>query len=100
MVDPGIILGHVVSSKGIEVDKSKIDVIKTLPYPINLWEVHFCFGHARFYLRFIKDFSKITLPLCKLLQKDTVFEFDEACKVAFNKLKEHLTLASIIKPPN
>ena len=36
MVDQGIIFGHVVFSKGIEVDKSKIDVIRTLPYPINL----------------------------------------------------------------
>ncbi|KAL0303544.1 UNVERIFIED_CONTAM: Retrovirus-related Pol polyprotein from transposon.6 [Sesamum radiatum] len=54
----------------------------------------------RFYRRFIKDFSKIAQPLCKLLQKDETFEFDEACKVAFNKLKDSLTSAPIIQPPN
>ncbi|KAL0313044.1 UNVERIFIED_CONTAM: hypothetical protein Sradi_5703700 [Sesamum radiatum] len=53
---------------------------------------------AGFYRRFIKDFSKIAQPLCKLLQKDETFEFDEACKVAFNKLKDSLTSAPIIQP--
>ena len=33
MVGQGIILGHVVSSKGIEVDKEKFDIISSLPYP-------------------------------------------------------------------
>ncbi|XP_031282799.1 uncharacterized protein LOC116141433 [Pistacia vera] len=50
-----------------------------------------------FYRRFIKDFSKIALPLCKLLQKDG-FELNEACKEAFDKLKELLTSTPIIKP--
>ena len=36
MVDQGIILGHVVSSKGIEIDKAKVEVIKCLPYPANV----------------------------------------------------------------
>ncbi|XP_071921861.1 uncharacterized protein [Coffea arabica] len=38
MVDHGIVLGHVVSSKGIEVDKAKIDIISALPYPANVRE--------------------------------------------------------------
>jgi len=33
MVHKGIVLGHLVSSRGIEVDKAKIDVITSLPYP-------------------------------------------------------------------
>ncbi|XP_038977889.1 uncharacterized protein LOC120108375 [Phoenix dactylifera] len=53
-----------------------------------------------FYRRFIKDFSKVALPLCKLLQKNMAFEFDEACKNAFDKLKELLTSAPVIQPPN
>ena len=32
MVEQGIVLGHIVSSKGIEVDKFKIDLIRSLPY--------------------------------------------------------------------
>ncbi|KAH9726990.1 hypothetical protein KPL70_008483 [Citrus sinensis] len=69
MVDQGIILGHVVSARGIEVDKAKIDVIKSLPYPTCVREVRSFLGHA-------------------------------ACKVAFDKLKELLTSAPIIQPPD
>ncbi|XP_057999087.1 uncharacterized protein LOC131177925 [Hevea brasiliensis] len=50
--------------------------------------------------RYIKDFSKIALPLCNLLKKDVKFSFDEACKVVFNKLKELLTSALVIQPLN
>ncbi|CAL2256543.1 unnamed protein product [Prunus armeniaca] len=53
-----------------------------------------------FYRRFIKDFSKISTPLCRLLQKDVPFVFDDKCEKAFNHLKELLTSAPIIVPPN
>nr|XP_027085074.1 uncharacterized protein LOC113707112 [Coffea arabica] len=89
-----------VSSTGIEVDKAKIDVISTLPYPATVREVRSFLGHAGFYRRFIKDFSKIGAPLFQLLQKDVSFEFDETCKGAFNKLKELLTTSPIIQPPD
>ncbi|KAL0287077.1 UNVERIFIED_CONTAM: hypothetical protein Sangu_2707400 [Sesamum angustifolium] len=69
---------------GIEVDQAKIDVIKSLPYPTSMRETRSFLGHAGFYRRFIKYFSKITQPLCKLLQKDEAFKFDETCKLAFN----------------
>ncbi|XP_031116495.1 uncharacterized protein LOC116020153 [Ipomoea triloba] len=88
------------SSKGIEVDRAKVDVIKSLPYPTSVREVRSFLGHAGFYRRFIKDFSKISNPLCRLLQKDVTFEFDEACKNAFDTLKDMLTSAPIIQSPN
>ncbi|CAN6685860.1 unnamed protein product [Malus baccata var. baccata] len=53
-----------------------------------------------FYRRFIKDFSKIAQPLCRLLQKEVSFEFNEACEQPFNHLKDLLTSAPIITPPD
>ena len=100
MVKQGIVLGHVVSSRGIEVDKAKVDTIQSLPYPTSVQEVHSFLGHGGFYRRFIKDFSKIVLPLCKLLQKDVAFEFDKECKKGFDKLKEFLTSTPVIRPPD
>ncbi|XP_021733268.1 uncharacterized protein LOC110700074 isoform X1 [Chenopodium quinoa] len=82
MVQQGIVLGHIVSSEGIKVDKAKIDLISSLPYPTSVREVRSFLGHAGFYRRFIEGFSKIAQPLCKLLQKDLEFHFDEACKQA------------------
>ena len=51
MVEQGIVLGHVVSSRGIEVDKVKVDTIQSLPYPTSVREVHSFLGHAGFYQR-------------------------------------------------
>ena len=100
MVEQGIVLGHVLSSKGIEVDRANIDVISSLPYPTCVREVRSFLGHAGFYRRFIKDFSKIALPLSKLLQKEVEFDFNQPCKDAFNTLKQALTTTPIIQPPN
>jgi hypothetical protein len=83
MVQEGIVLGHKVSARGIEVDRAKVDVIEKLPPPVNVKGVRSFLGHAGFYRRFIKDFSKISKPLCDLLVKDTKFDFDEKCLNAY-----------------
>ena len=57
-------------------------------------------GHAGFYRRFIKDFSKTARPLTRLLCKDTKFEFDSDCLGAFHTIKGALISAPIIQPPN
>ncbi|XP_027348133.1 uncharacterized protein LOC113859603 [Abrus precatorius] len=93
MVRQGVVLGDVISGEGIVVDSSKIDVIASLPYPTCVREVRSFLGHAGFYRRFIQDFSKITLPLSKLLQKDIDFQFDDECRRAFDQLKRHLISA-------
>ncbi|GKA55530.1 putative nucleotidyltransferase, ribonuclease H [Tanacetum coccineum] len=100
MVNEGIVLGHKISGKGIEVDKAKIDVIAKLPYPTNVKGVRSFLGHAGFYRRFIKDFSMISKPMTQLLMKDAKFDFSKDCKKAFNKLKEILTTAPIIISPD
>ena len=97
MVKEGIILGHRISEKGIEVDRAKVEVIERLPPPKG---VRSFLGHAGFYRRFIKDFSKIVHPLCKLLEKECKFYFDESCLKAFGELKEKLVSAPIIILPD
>ena len=57
-------------------------------------------GHAGFYRRFIKDFSKTARPLCRLLEKDTRFNFDDSCRVAFKEIKIKLVQASIMAAPD
>ena len=84
MVKEGIVLGHKISNSGIEVDKAKVDVISRLPYPTNLKGSRSFLGHAGFYRRFIKDFSKIAKPMTQLLMKDLKFDFNDDCKKAFD----------------
>ncbi|CAN6685855.1 unnamed protein product [Malus baccata var. baccata] len=95
-----IIEGYIISEKGIEVDKSKIDLVRHLPSPTSVREVRSFLGHAGFYGGFIKDFSKIAQPLCRLLQNEVAFEFTKECTESFNQLKELLTTAPIIVPPD
>ena len=100
MVRKGIVLGHVISESGIEVHKAKIDLISNLPPPRYVKEIRSFLGHVGFYRRFIKDFSKISRPLCNLLAKDAPFVFDDECLRAFKRLKTKLTFAPIIQPPD
>ncbi|GKC03974.1 reverse transcriptase domain-containing protein, partial [Tanacetum coccineum] len=100
MVKEGIVLGHKISRKGIEVDKAKVDVISKLPHPTTVKGIRSFLGHAGFYQRFIKDFSKISRPMTHLLEKNTPFIFSENCILAFQTLKKKLTEAPILIAPN
>ena len=100
MVTEGIVLGHKISSTGLEVDQSKISIIKTLAPPTTVKGIRSFLGHAGFYRRFIKDFSKIARPLCRLLEKDTKFNFDDSCKDAFEEIKIGLVQAPIMAAPD
>nr|GEW44987.1 reverse transcriptase domain-containing protein [Tanacetum cinerariifolium] len=71
MVKEGIVLGHKISKKGIEVDKAKIE-----------------------------DFSKISRPMTHLLEKNSPFIFSNEFIQAFRTLKEKLTEAPILIAPN
>src|SRR5262249_15760907 len=100
MVKEGIVLGHKISQKGIEVDKAKVEAIENLPPPTSVKAIRSFLGHAGFYRRFIKDFSKIAKPLTDLLQKDIPFEFSKSCLQAFEMLKEKLVNAPIMIAPD
>jgi hypothetical protein len=100
MVKQGIVLGHVIFERGIEVDKVKVETVEQLPPPTDVKSLRSFLGHAGFYRKFIKDFSKITKPLTHRLQKDVAFDFDEKCLAAFRTLKSALVSAPIIQPPD
>nr|GEW31458.1 DNA-directed DNA polymerase [Tanacetum cinerariifolium] len=100
MVKEGIVLGHKNSKEGIEVDKTKVDVITKLRHPTTVKGIRSFLGHADFYRRFIKDFSKIARPMTCLLEKDTPLIFSKECVEAFQTLKRNLTEAPILIAPD
>ncbi|GKD25234.1 reverse transcriptase domain-containing protein [Tanacetum coccineum] len=100
MVKEGIVLGHKISKNGIEVDKAKVDVIAKLPHPTTVKGVRSFLGHAGFYRRFIKDFSKISRPMTHLLEKNTPFIFSDDCIQSFQTLKKKLSEAPILIAPD
>ena len=82
------------------MDKAKLYVIDKLPPPVNVKGIRSFLGHAGFYRRFIKDFSKIVKPLSNLLNKEAVFVFDDECLEAFKTLKAKLVSALVITSPD
>ncbi|GKA79502.1 reverse transcriptase domain-containing protein [Tanacetum coccineum] len=69
---------------------------KLPPLRDNIKGIRSFLGHAGFYRRFIKDFSKIAFPLTKFLKKDTLLEFNDKCQNAFKILKEKIAYAPVI----
>ena len=100
LVTKCIALGHKISTIGLEVDQAKVSIIKTLLPPTIVKGITSFLGHAGFYRRFIKDFSKISRPLCRLLEKYAKFDFDELCKAAFDEIKSRLVTSPIMVIPD
>jgi hypothetical protein len=91
-----ILNGKWVTPIHIVPKKSKIYIFLFLPCLVSVREVCSFIRHASFYQRFIKNFSKITLTLCKFLVKDVNFMFGDAYKYALNELKKIITLTPIM----
>ena len=96
MVTKGVVLSHLVSEKGIEVDKAKIEVIAKLSPPNSVKGIHSFLGHAGFYCCVIKDFLKIAKPFTNILSKDVPFIFYQNCLDTFCRLKEALISTPIL----
>ena len=100
MVKEGIVLGHMISAAGLEVDQAKVSIIKNLMSPTTVKGIRSFLVHAGFYRIFIIDFSKVARPLCRLLEKDTKFKFDESCQRSFEEIKSRLVEAPIMAKPD
>jgi hypothetical protein len=100
MMSEGIVLRHFISSQGIQVDPSKIQVIKNFPTPKTQTEVRSFLGNVGYYKRFINFFSKIASPLFVLLMKNVEFKWTNSCQEAFNTLKHQLSTAPILRGPD
>ena len=94
------VLEDIVSSKGLEVDKSRIEFIQNLPLPSTVRDLRSFLGHVGFNRRFIQDFAKVSKPLTALLLKDKDFIIDEEGKRAFKMLKQGLIEAPILQSFN
>nr|GEV18392.1 reverse transcriptase domain-containing protein [Tanacetum cinerariifolium] len=97
MVKEGIVFGHRISKDRIEVDKAKVDVIAKLPHLTIVKGIHSFLGHAGFYRRFIKDFSKIARPMTHLLEKDTPFFFSKSAVLGQHQEKHFRPIHYAIK---
>ena len=99
-LDRMVFLGHVVSSKGISVDPSKIEAVVNWSRPTNVGEIRSFLGLAGYYRRFVEGFSKIASPLTQLTRKNVKFQWSEECEKSFQELKHRLVSAPILTIPS
>lgn len=93
------VLGHVISTEGLEVDASKVEIIQKWPIPSNISELRSFLGHAGYYQRFIPMYSEITAPLRQLEKKNSVFNWNSNCTKAFKIIKDKLCSAPVLAFP-
>ena len=94
MVKKGRILGQIKSKNGISTDLDKIKIIVDLPRLKNVKEVQAFMGHCGYYQWFIYMYAVIVKPIYGLI---IAFEWTEECEIFFEKLKQALILAPILK---
>jgi hypothetical protein len=99
-VDELEFLGHVVSTKGVSMCKTKLDAVLTWPVPTKLKELQAFLGLANYYRRFITNFSRICSQLTALLKKNSPWYWGEKQQKAFDTLKQLFTSAPILIYPD
>jgi ribonuclease HI len=98
-VTAGKLLGHMVSSRGIEVDPTKIKAILEMPPPKTEKEIRGFLGRLQYISRFIARLTTTCEPIFKLLKKGEPKEWTEDCQKAFEAVKEYLSNPPVLAPP-
>ncbi len=99
MMTKGVILGHYISTAGIQVDLTKIQVILLLPTPCTQTKVRSFLGYASYYRRFIKKNSQIVVPLYALTG-NVDFNWSDKYDTTFTGLKKLVSTALVLRGPN
>ena len=82
------------------MDPKKVEAVTKWRAPKNVSEIQSFLGMAGYYRRFIEGFSIITVPLTKLLRKNVLFQWSDACQKSFDELKQCLTSAPVLAIPS
>ena len=92
-------LGQVVSASSVSVDPGKVEAVMSWERPKSVFEMRSFLGLARYYRRFIEDFSQLAAPITRLTRNEVKFVWDDSCEQAFQKLKRRLTSTPILIVP-
>ena len=93
-------LGHLITENGVEPNPNKLEAVKNFKKPINAKDVRSFLGLGGYYRKFIKNFSTIAKPLTDLTKKDHTFDWTPKCEESFQKIKNCLCSAPVLKFPD
>ncbi|GJU32079.1 retrotransposon protein, putative, ty3-gypsy subclass [Tanacetum coccineum] len=83
----------------ILLDPAKVEAITKWPRPTSVTEVRSFLGLAGYYRRFVEGFSRLALPLTKLMRKGEKFVWNEEREKSFEELKQRLVSSPILTLP-
>ena len=89
-------LGYVLSPAGLIMSDAKVKTIQEWLEPKKVKNIQSFLGFANFYRRFIFNYLDIVIPLTRLTRKNSPWNFDDDCRIAFNTLKQAFTSAPIL----
>jgi len=89
-------LGYVLSPAGLTMSDTKVKTIQEWLEPKKVKDIQSFLGFTNFYRCFIFNYSDIVIPLTRLTRKNSPWNFDDNCRIAFNTLKQAFTSAPIL----
>lgn len=96
----GILLGHIISEEGMQVDPRKVEVIQKAKAPANLKELGRFVGQIKWHNRFLRYLAHVCVFLTKLTKKDVKYVWTKEQEKSFRLLKKMLQVSPIMQPPD
>ena len=93
-------LGHIVDSRSIRPDPKKVESVQTWPVPQSVTDVRSFLGLCNYFRKFMDHYSEVAIPLTNLTKKSTKWEWTGRCQDSFQKLKDLLTRAPLLRTPD
>ena len=99
-------LGHTLTTAGVKPNDAKVTAITEFPQPKDVTSLKRFLGMLNFYRKHIKDLASVAVPLTALTRKDKTtgttvkFEWSADCDQAFSILKQKLSTAPLLQPPD
>jgi hypothetical protein len=96
----GKLLGHIVSTEGVQIDSRRVEAIQTLSLPRTKKEVEYFLGKINFLRRFVSNFSELVNHIMGMLGKGSEVKWTAKSRDSFNQIKKALNEAPMLIIPD
>jgi hypothetical protein len=95
----GKLLGHIVSTKGVRIDPSRVEAIQALSISRSKKEIQSFLGKINFLRRFLPNFDEEVKLIKSMLKKENV-RWTPQSRHSFEQIKKALTEAPVLISPD
>ena len=99
-VTKGKLLGNLVGKHGVGIDPKRVEAIDKIQKPKSVKGIQSFFGQINFLRRFVINFAEISRPISRMLKKGSKIKWDGEPSNAFQKIKQAIKDAPILREPN